>query len=59
MTVRDKLRRINKNIISVGMYDDNEFNEYLVNDIPNNTMNRDIEHIEEFDTPTYIEISMK
>ena len=59
MTVRDKLRRINKNIISVGMYDDDNFNEYLVNDIPNNMMDRDIEHIEEFDTPTYIEISMK
>ena len=59
MTVRDKLRRINKNIISVGMYDDNSFKEYLVNNIPNNMMDRDIEHIEEFDTPTYIEISMQ
>lgn len=53
------MKRINKNIISVGLYDDDNFNEYLVNDIPNNMMDRDIEHIEEFDTPTYIEISMK
>ena len=59
MTVGDKMKRINKNIISVGLYDDDNFNEYLVNDIPNNMMDRDIEHIEEFDTPTYIEISMK
>ena len=56
MTVRDKLKRINKNIISIGLYDDDNFNEYLVNDIPNNMMDRDIEHIEKINTHTYIKI---
>lgn len=59
MTVRDKLKRINKSIISIGIYDDNSFNEYLVENIPNNVLDRKIEHIERFDTPTYIEISME
>jgi hypothetical protein len=63
MKLKDKLKEIRLNVLSVGLeFDDINFLEFTEEDfdlIPSKLLNREVIEVREFDTPTYIELVLK
>lgn len=63
MKLKDKLKEIRLNVLSVGLeFDDINFLEFTEEEfdlIPSELLDREIIEVREFDTPTYIELVLK
>lgn len=63
MKLKDKLKEIRLNVLSVGLeFDDINFLEFTEEEfdlIPSKLLDREVIKVREFDTPTYIELVLK
>ena len=63
MKLKDKLKEIRLNVLSVGLeFDDINFLEFTEEEfglIPSELLDREVLEVREFDTPTYIELVLK
>lgn len=63
MKLKDKLKEIRLNVLSVGLeFDDINFLEFTEEEfdlIPSELLGREVIEVKEFDTPTYVELVLK
>lgn len=63
MKLKDKLKEIRLNVLSVGLgFDDINFLEFTEEEfdlIPSELLDREVIEVREFDTPTYVELVLK
>jgi hypothetical protein len=63
MKLKDKLKEVRLNVLSVGLeFDDINFLEFTEEEfdlIPSELLDREVIEVREFDTPTYIELVLK
>ena len=63
MKLKDKLKEIRLNVLSVGLeFDDINFLEFTEEEfglIPSELLDREVLEVREFDTPTYVELVLK